>query len=57
MPAEAVERINKLDRNHRNNFPSRLGVDIFGEVKDEEVLKRGVREWVEKQKAQKAQKA
>lgn len=48
MLVEVVERINKLDRNYRNNFLSRLGVDIFGEVKDEEVLKRGVREWVEK---------
>ena len=51
VPEEAVERINKLDRKQRNNFPSRLGVDIFGEVKNEEVLQRGVREWVEKQKA------
>ena len=51
VPEEAVERINKLDRKQRNNFPSRLGVDIFGEVKNEEVMQRGVREWVEKQKA------
>lgn len=49
LAAEDMEKINKLDRNHRYNFPIRLGVDIFGEH-DKETLEKGVRDWVEAQR-------
>jgi L-glyceraldehyde reductase len=49
LPREAVDKINALDKNHRNNFPSRYGVDIFGD-RDAETLKKGVQEWVAKQR-------
>lgn len=55
LPEEDMEAIRKLDTGKRYNFPARYGVDLFGEV-DEETLKKGVREWVEKQKAAKAAK-
>lgn len=45
LPAEAVARIDALDRGKRYNFPIRLGVDIFGEC-DEETLKKGVADWL-----------
>ncbi|TEY44860.1 hypothetical protein BOTCAL_0343g00030 [Botryotinia calthae] len=31
LPDDAFQKICSLDRNHRYNFPARLGVDIFGE--------------------------
>ena len=52
---EDVERINGLDKGKRNNFPYRYGVDIFGE-KGEEELRKGVEEWVKKQRELKANK-
>ncbi|KAI1394170.1 Aldo/keto reductase [Hypoxylon trugodes] len=44
LPKDAMDTINSLDRNHRYNFPARLGVNIFGE-KTEEELRRSVEEW------------
>lgn len=48
LPAEAFAKVNSLDRNHRYNFPARLGVDIFGEKTAEE-LKQGVHNWLASQ--------
>lgn len=45
LPQDAFEKINSLDRNHRYNFPARLGVNIFGEKTVEE-LKQGVHNWL-----------
>jgi L-glyceraldehyde reductase len=56
LPQDVFEEINKLDRNHRYNFPIRLGVDIFGEH-DEATLKKGVSDWVEAQRKLKAASA
>lgn len=56
LPAEDMERINALDKNKRNNFPARLGVNIFGEL-DEETLKKGVQDWIAKQRELKAKAA
>lgn len=53
LPKESFDKITALDRNHRYNFPIRLGVNIFGEH-DEETLRKGVRDWVEKQRQLKA---
>ena len=53
IPQADFEAISKLDRNTRYNFPSRLGVNIFGEL-DEETLKKGVQEWISKQRELKA---
>lgn len=47
--------MNSLDRNHRYNFPARLGVDIFGEASPE-MLKKAVEDWKALQKAQKVAK-
>jgi hypothetical protein len=44
------EKINTLDRNHRYNFPARLGVDIFGEASPA-ILKKAVQDWKIAQKA------
>lgn len=44
LPKEVFEKINALDRNHRYNFPARLGVDIFGEASPES-LKKAVEDW------------
>ncbi|KAI1637949.1 aldo/keto reductase [Biscogniauxia mediterranea] len=44
IPKEDMDAIYSLDRNHRYNFPARLGVNIFGEKTDEE-LRRSVEEW------------
>ncbi|GKT65619.1 LOW QUALITY PROTEIN: aldo/keto reductase [Colletotrichum tofieldiae] len=49
LPKDVFEKINALDRNHRYNFPARLGVDIFGES-DPETLKKAVETWVAQQK-------
>ncbi|KAH8880849.1 aldehyde reductase [Thozetella sp. PMI_491] len=49
LPEDAVQRINKLDRNTRYNFPIRMGVDIFGEY-DEETIRKGVQDWIEGQR-------
>ncbi|KAI1376196.1 Aldo/keto reductase [Hypoxylon crocopeplum] len=48
LPKDAMDLISSLDRNHRYNFPARLGVNIFGE-KTEEELRRSVEEWKESQ--------
>ncbi|KAI0474296.1 aldehyde reductase 1 [Xylaria cf. heliscus] len=45
LPQDAVEKINRLDRHARYNFPLRLGVNIFGEH-DEETLKKGVQDLI-----------
>jgi len=45
LPQDAFQKINGLDRNHRYNFPARLGVDVFGEKTVEE-LKQGVHNWL-----------
>lgn len=45
LSQEAFEKINSLDRNHRYNFPARLGVNIFGEKTVEE-LKQGIHNWL-----------
>ena len=55
LPSSAMERINKLDRNHRYNVPVRLGVDIFGEH-DEKTLKKARQDWIAAQKELKAKK-
>ncbi|KAM0276723.1 hypothetical protein ACHAQH_006433 [Verticillium albo-atrum] len=52
LPAAAMERINKLDKNHRYNMPARLGVDVFGEH-DEAFLKKARSDWIAAQKAAK----
>ncbi|CRK15539.1 hypothetical protein BN1708_002768 [Verticillium longisporum] len=52
LPAAALERINKLDKNHRYNMPARLGVDVFGEH-DEAFLKKARADWIAAQKAAK----
>jgi L-glyceraldehyde reductase len=44
LPQDDFKSINSLDKNHRYNFPARLGVNIFGE-KTEEELRRSVEEW------------
>ncbi|TID21423.1 Aldehyde reductase 1 [Venturia nashicola] len=55
LPQDVFEKINALDRNHRYNFPARLGVDIFGEASPEQ-LKKAVEDWKVLQKTQKAAK-
>lgn len=49
IPQDVFDKITALDRNHRYNFPARLGVDIFGEVSAES-LKKSVETWVAAQK-------
>ncbi|KAI1498280.1 aldo/keto reductase [Biscogniauxia marginata] len=44
IPKDDMDAINSLDKNHRYNFPARLGVNIFGE-KTEEELRRSVEDW------------
>ncbi|KAK7701611.1 hypothetical protein SLS57_011660 [Botryosphaeria dothidea] len=56
LPKEAFDKITALDRNHRYNFPIRLGVNIFGEH-DEATLKKGVSDWVAAQRKLKEQAA
>jgi L-glyceraldehyde reductase len=53
LPKEVFDKITALDRNHRYNFPARLGVDIFGEV-SEESLKKSVEDWKAAQRKLKA---
>ena len=45
IPKDSFDRITALDRNHRYNFPLRLGVDVFGEH-DEATLKKGRADWI-----------
>ncbi|KAL2006948.1 hypothetical protein VTN00DRAFT_8386 [Thermoascus crustaceus] len=40
IPDAEFEALNKLDRNQRFNVPARWGIDIFGEIGDEEAEKR-----------------
>lgn len=54
LPAEAVARIDALEKNHRYNMPARLGVNLFGEHSPE-FLKKARQDWIAAQKAQKAQ--
>jgi len=49
LPESAVERINRLEKNHRYNMPARLGVDIFGEH-DAATLKKAREDWIAAQK-------
>ncbi|KAK2049487.1 aldo/keto reductase [Colletotrichum somersetense] len=49
LPTGVFDKINNLDRNHRYNFPARLGVDIFGES-DPATLQKAVETWVAHQK-------
>ena len=49
LPPAAFERITALERNHRYNFPARLGVNVFGEL-DEETLRKGREAWIAAQK-------
>lgn len=49
LPKDAFNKINALDRNHRYNFPMRLGVNVFGEH-DEATLKKGRADWIAAQK-------
>ena len=49
LPQEAFDKITKLDRHHRYNFPARLGVNIFGEATEEQ-LKKAVADWKAAQK-------
>ncbi len=44
LSPEIFEKINALDKNHRYNFPARLGVDIFGESSPE-ALRKAVEDW------------
>ncbi|KAI1408866.1 Aldo/keto reductase [Hypoxylon sp. FL1857] len=44
LPQDAMDAISSLDRNHRYNFPARLGANIFGE-KTEEELRKAVEGW------------
>ena len=53
LSAEAMDKINKLDKNHRYNMPARLGVNVFGEHSPE-FLKKARQDWIAAQKAQKA---
>ncbi|KAF2135839.1 uncharacterized protein K452DRAFT_322831 [Aplosporella prunicola CBS 121167] len=53
LPQDAFDKITALDRNHRYNFPIRLGVNIFGEH-DEATLKKGVEDFVASRRQQKA---
>ncbi|KAK7402468.1 hypothetical protein QQX98_011795 [Neonectria punicea] len=55
LPSSAMDRIYKLDRNHRYNAPVRLGVNIFGEH-DEKTLKKARQDWIAAQKELKAKK-
>ncbi|KAK2033202.1 aldo/keto reductase [Colletotrichum zoysiae] len=49
LPTDVFDKINALDRNHRYNFPARLGVDIFDES-DPATLQKAVETWVAQQK-------
>ena len=49
LPQDTFDKVIALDRNHRYNFPARLGVDIFGEA-SEESLKKAVEDWKAAQK-------
>ena len=53
LPKCCFERLNKLDKHRRYNFPARLGVDIFGEV-SQESLRKSVDEWKASQRLIKA---
>ncbi|KUL86795.1 hypothetical protein ZTR_04841 [Talaromyces verruculosus] len=49
LPDDAFEAIQSLEKHQRMNFPARLGVDIFGEV-GEENAKQSALDWAEQQK-------
>ncbi|KAG4034568.1 hypothetical protein MFRU_003g05260 [Monilinia fructicola] len=49
LPEDVFQKISSLDRNHRYNFPARLGVDIFDEVSPES-LRKSVEDWKEAQR-------
>lgn len=49
LPPAAFDRITALERNTRYNFPSRLGVNVFGEL-DEETVRKGRADWIAAQK-------
>jgi L-glyceraldehyde reductase len=49
LPASAMEKISKLERNNRYNFPARYGVDIFGDA-DPDFMEKAVDEFRAKQK-------
>ncbi|RAL59821.1 hypothetical protein DID88_000450 [Monilinia fructigena] len=49
LPEDVFQKISSLDRNHRCNFPARLGVDIFDEVSPES-LRKSVEDWKEAQR-------
>ncbi|GAB1217730.1 hypothetical protein ATERTT37_006971 [Aspergillus terreus] len=40
IPDAEFETLNKLDRNQRYNYPFRWGIDVFGELGDEEAERR-----------------
>ncbi|KAL2003818.1 hypothetical protein VTN02DRAFT_2172 [Thermoascus thermophilus] len=40
IPDAEFEALNKLDRNQRFNVPARWGIDVFGEIGDEEAERR-----------------
>jgi L-glyceraldehyde reductase len=53
VPQDAMEKIDKLDKNHRYNMPARLGVNVFGEH-TEEFLNKSRNDWIAKQRELKA---
>lgn len=50
IPKAAFDKISALEKGKRYNFPVRLGVDVFGEVKDAATLKKGRDDWIAAQK-------
>lgn len=50
LPEEAFDKLNKLEKHHRYNFPARWGVDIYDEVGDESA-KTSAKKWAAGQKA------
>ncbi|RDW71700.1 hypothetical protein BP5796_07734 [Coleophoma crateriformis] len=49
LPQDAFEKLNKLEKHCRYNFPARWGVDVFGE-KGEESVKQSALDWAAAQK-------
>lgn len=50
IPKQYFDKISALEKNKRYNFPARLGVDVFGEVKDKAQLLKGRNDWIAAQK-------
>ncbi|KAI1390434.1 NADP-dependent oxidoreductase domain-containing protein [Hypoxylon trugodes] len=50
LSQDDFDAIQSLERHQRNNFPTKIGLDIFGELGDE-VAKAKADEWVKEQKA------